>query len=78
MSRTRITRITNLKIRVHPFWKEIYAIWHLFAIWRLSYLLGLGKILDKPLKTAFLLSNDEETKYFDDKILAVHAVMFLG
>jgi predicted AAA+ superfamily ATPase len=42
------------------------------------HLRGLEKILDKPLKKAFLLSNDEETKCFDDKTLAVHAAMFLG
>ena len=38
----------------------------------------LENILDKPLKKAFVLSNDEETKYFDDKIIAVNAAMFLG
>ena len=42
------------------------------------HLLNLEDILDKPLKKAFLLSNDEETKYFDDKTIAVHAAMFLG
>jgi predicted AAA+ superfamily ATPase len=42
------------------------------------HLCDLEKILDKPLKKAFLLSNDEETKYFDDKTVAVHAAMFLG
>jgi len=43
-----------------------------------KHLWGLENILDKPLKKAFLLSNDEETKYFDDKTIAVHAAMFLG
>jgi len=42
------------------------------------HLWGLEEILDKPLKKAFLLSNDEETKYFDDKTVAIHAAMFLG
>jgi len=42
------------------------------------HLLGLEKILNKPVKKAFLLSNDEETKYFDEKTIAVHAAMFLG
>jgi len=42
------------------------------------HLWGLEEMLDKPLKKAFLLSNDEETKYFDDKTLAIHAAMFLG
>jgi len=32
----------------------------------------------KPLKKAFLLSNDNETQYFDDKTIAVHATLFLG
>jgi len=43
-----------------------------------KHIWGLEKILDKPLKKAFLLSNDEETKYFDDKTIAIHAAMFLG
>ena len=43
-----------------------------------KHLLGLEKILDKPIKKAFLLSNDEETKHFDDKTVAVHSAMFLG
>ena len=42
------------------------------------HLVGLEEILDKPVKKAFLLSNDEETHYFDDNIVAVHAAMFLG
>ena len=42
------------------------------------HLWGLEEIIDKPLKKAFLLSNDNETQYFDDKICAVHAAMFLG
>jgi predicted AAA+ superfamily ATPase len=43
-----------------------------------KHLFGLEEILDKPVKKAFLLSNDEETKYFDDKTIAVHSAMFLG
>jgi len=43
-----------------------------------KHLLQLEEILDKPVKKAFLLSNDEETKQFDDKTVAVHAAMFLG
>jgi len=43
-----------------------------------KHLFGLEEILDKPVKKAFLLSNDEETKHFDDKTVAVHAAMFLG
>ena len=42
------------------------------------HLFGLEEFLDKPVKNAFLLSNDEETKHFDDKTMAVHAAMFLG
>jgi predicted AAA+ superfamily ATPase len=43
-----------------------------------KHLFGLEEIMDKPIKKAFLLSNDEETKYFDEKTVAVHAAMFLG
>ncbi|MDR0294936.1 MAG: ATP-binding protein [Prevotellaceae bacterium] len=43
-----------------------------------KHLFGLEEIVDKPIKKAFLLSNDEETKYFDNKTIAVHAAMFLG
>ena len=43
-----------------------------------KHLFGLEEILDKPVKKAFLLSNDEETKYFDDKTMALHSAMFLG
>ena len=43
-----------------------------------KHLFGLEEILDKPVKKAFLLSNDEETKHFDDKTIAIHAAMFLG
>ena len=39
---------------------------------------GLDEILDKPVKKAFLLSNDRETRKFADNIIAVHAAMFLG
>lgn len=43
-----------------------------------KHLFDLEKILDKPLRKAFVLSNDNETKIFDDKIVAVNAAMFLG
>ena len=43
-----------------------------------KHLLGLEEILDKPIKKAFLLSNDEETKHFNDKTIALHTAMFLG
>ena len=43
-----------------------------------KHLLGLEEILDKPIKKAFLLSNDEETKHFNDKTVALHTAMFLG
>ena len=43
-----------------------------------KHLWGLEKIIDKPIKKAFLLSNDEETHYFDEKTIAVHAALFLG
>ena len=43
-----------------------------------KHLFGLEEIVDKPVKKAFLLSNDEETHCFDDKTIAVHAAMFLG
>lgn len=44
----------------------------------IKHLKGLATILDKPLKKAFLLSNDTETKHFDDNIVAINAAMFLG
>jgi predicted AAA+ superfamily ATPase len=43
-----------------------------------KHLLSFEEILDKPVKKAFLLSNDNETQYFDDKTIAIHASMFLG
>ena len=43
-----------------------------------KHLFGLEEILDKPVKRAFLLSNDEETQHFDEKTIAIHAAMFLG
>ncbi len=43
-----------------------------------KHLFGLEEILDKPVKKAFILSNDIETKYFDEKTVAVNAAMFLG
>ena len=39
---------------------------------------GLEDILDKPLKRSYILSNDRETKYFNEKTVAVNAAMFLG
>jgi predicted AAA+ superfamily ATPase len=42
------------------------------------HLFGLAEILDKPVKQAFLLSNDEETKHFNDTTIAVHSALFLG
>ena len=43
-----------------------------------KHLFGLEHILDKPIKKAFLISNDEKTQEFDEKTVAVHAAMFLG
>lgn len=43
-----------------------------------KHLFGLEEILDKPIKKAFVLSNDPETKHFDERTIAVHAAMFLG
>lgn len=43
-----------------------------------KHLLGLENILNKPIKKAFLLSNDRETKYFGENIVALNATMFLG
>ena len=43
-----------------------------------KHLFGLEEIVDKPVKKAFLLSNDEETKYFGSNVVAIHAAMFLG
>ena len=40
-------------------------------------LYDLENILEKPLKKAFVISNDEDTKYFDEKIIAINAAMFL-
>ena len=43
-----------------------------------KHLLGLENILNKPIKKAFILSNDRETKYFGENIVALNATMFLG
>ncbi|MDR2970429.1 MAG: ATP-binding protein [Bacteroidales bacterium] len=43
-----------------------------------KHLFGLEKILNKPVRKAFVISNDEETKHFDNNIIAVNAAMFLG
>jgi hypothetical protein len=42
------------------------------------HLINLGELLDKPLLKSFVLSNDLQTKYFDDSIVALHAAHFLG
>ena len=44
----------------------------------IKHLKGLATILDKPLKKAFVLSNDTETRYFNNDIVALNAAMFLG
>jgi len=41
-------------------------------------LIGLEDILDKPVKQAYILSNDPETKHFSTNVTAVSAPMFLG
>jgi predicted AAA+ superfamily ATPase len=38
---------------------------------------GLGELLPKPLKSCFILSQDPETRYFDEGIIALHAAYFL-
>lgn len=38
---------------------------------------GLGDFLPKPLKYYFILSNDSETHYFEENIIALHAAAFL-
>jgi predicted AAA+ superfamily ATPase len=38
---------------------------------------GLKEFLPKPLKYCFILSNDAETHYFEDNIIALHAAAFL-
>ena len=42
------------------------------------HLLNVEPILDKPLLHSFVLSNDNETHHFSDKVTDVHAAMFLG
>lgn len=39
---------------------------------------GLEDILDKPLKRAFILTNDRETKHLNEKTIAVNVAMFLS
>lgn len=39
---------------------------------------GLDSVLDKPLKQAYVLSNDPETRNLGERILGVNAAMFLG
>ncbi|MDR3167286.1 MAG: ATP-binding protein [Treponema sp.] len=43
----------------------------------LRHLRGLQNFLNKPLKGCFLLSNDRETHYFENNIIAMHAAAFL-
>jgi len=43
-----------------------------------KHIFGLEEILKKPVKNAFILSNDHETKKFEDNVTAVHVGMFLG
>jgi uncharacterized protein len=43
-----------------------------------KHIFGLEEILKKPVKKAFILSNDHETKKFEDNVTAVHVGMFLG
>ena len=43
-----------------------------------KHLIGLENILNKPIKMAFILSNDRETKFFGEKIVAMNVTMFLG
>jgi predicted AAA+ superfamily ATPase len=42
------------------------------------HLLELDNILNKPIKKAFILSNDRETKIFEEKVFAINVTMFLG
>ncbi len=42
------------------------------------HLFSLSEILDKPIKKAFLLSNDTEVKHLGENITAMHVAMFLG
>lgn len=43
-----------------------------------KHLIGLKDILNKPIKMAFILSNDRETIFFEEKIVAMNVTMFLG
>lgn len=43
-----------------------------------KHLKDLGEILDKPLRKSFIISNDTETRYISESIIAVHAALFLG
>ena len=43
-----------------------------------KHLLDLEDILNKPIKKAFILSNDRETKIFEEKVFAINVTMFLG
>lgn len=44
----------------------------------IRHLATLGELLDKPLLYSIVLSNDPETKYFGNHIVALHAAYFLG
>lgn len=39
---------------------------------------GLEEILNKPIRHAFILSNDQQVKHFESNITAMHAAQFLG
>ena len=42
------------------------------------HLYGLENILDKPVKKAFVLSNDPATRQFDERTYAINTALFLG
>lgn len=42
------------------------------------HLKKLDQLLNKPLKKAYILSNDPETQNISDNITAIHAAMFVG
>jgi predicted AAA+ superfamily ATPase len=43
-----------------------------------KHLINLTEMLDKPLIKAFVISNDPQTRYFSDQIIALNAAYFLG
>jgi uncharacterized protein len=44
----------------------------------IKHLIGLEQFLDKPLIKAFVISNDTQTTFFDNGIIAINAAYFLG